>query len=277
MIKICVSILSLVLMISFDSVAFTQPNPALTPGVLCTPSDPDYRGPDYPEGIARCNRNILDQEKKDVSAKYGNIPQSDWPKYEFDHMIPLCAGGSNNPQNLWPQPIVEAKKKDLLEVDICTKMRAGTLKQAAAVQMVRDWFQANAQTPSGQALSQLFSSVPVGRVHCVEQVKVAKDSTLLLDFSKSTSSEIFNPQVQISEAGQAAEVTSASGAVQGKLSRAYGSPLRGYYLFSVIENKDRFDLYLPETRNQSFTAFIKLSFEDTYPKLVRMNCENALP
>lgn len=111
-----------------------------TPGLLCSTKDPDYSGPDYPEKIARCNRNILDSEKLKVANSYGNIPRADWPKYEFDHLLPVCAGGSNNAENLWPQILGEAKKKDVLEVDICLAMKAGTLKQADAVQKIYDWF-----------------------------------------------------------------------------------------------------------------------------------------
>lgn len=111
-----------------------------TPGILCSTTDADFSGLDYPEKIARCNRNISDSEKAKVAALYGNIPRADWPKYEFDHLLPICAGGSNSSDNLWPQPLAEAKKKDVLEVDICLAMKAGTLKQSDAVQKIYDWF-----------------------------------------------------------------------------------------------------------------------------------------
>ena len=76
--------------------AATQPDPSFTPGVLCASSSPDFQGYDYPEKIARCSRNIILQEKLDVAKEYGNIPQSNWGNYEFDHLIPLCAGGAND-------------------------------------------------------------------------------------------------------------------------------------------------------------------------------------
>lgn len=117
------------------------PDPLLTPSVLCTQSDPDFMGLDYPEQIARCNRNIQDQEKLDVAEKYGSIPRDQWSNYEFDHLIPLCAGGSNSPENLWPQPIEEAKGKDVIEVRVCNLMKAGKMSQAGAIAELKLWFQ----------------------------------------------------------------------------------------------------------------------------------------
>jgi hypothetical protein len=85
--------------------ANTQPDANKTPGVLCTPQDQNFQGYDYPEHIARCNRNVGIQEKQTIAQEYGSIPESEWPQYEFDHLIPLCAGGSDDIGNLWPQPI----------------------------------------------------------------------------------------------------------------------------------------------------------------------------
>jgi hypothetical protein len=125
------------------AVLAVAPNPAITPGVLCTPTDPNFKGYDYPSQVARCNRNIAQAEKLLVAGWYGNIPEASWPNYEFDHLIPLCAGGSNDPKNLWPQPIAEAHDKDKVEVDVCLGLRAGTMTQAQAVQTIRDWVTAH--------------------------------------------------------------------------------------------------------------------------------------
>ena len=123
---------------------YTAPDDSLTPGALCTDSDDDFDQYDYPEQVARCTRNVDESEKADIGDAYG-IDQSDWSDYEFDHLIPLCAGGSNAPENLWPQPIDEAKEKDKLEDSVCRRMKAGTLTQANAVQEVHDWFDSRAQ------------------------------------------------------------------------------------------------------------------------------------
>lgn len=129
-----------VLLGSNISFAITQPNWQTTPGVVCSAQDPNFSGFDYPEHIARCNRNVSIQEKQQIAQEYGNIPQSDWPQYEFDHLIPLCAGGSDDIRNLWPQPISDAHEKDKLENDICTSMRAGLMTQAQAVEKAHEWF-----------------------------------------------------------------------------------------------------------------------------------------
>ncbi len=127
-------------MVCSFSWARTTPNPTLTPGVLCAPTDADYKGRVYPEQIARCDRNIGVAEKAIVAQAYGNIPRTQWSNYEFDHLIPLCAGGGNDVHNLWPEPIAEAREKDKLEVQICNAMQAGRLSQAQAVVMVHQWF-----------------------------------------------------------------------------------------------------------------------------------------
>ena len=134
---------SLVILLSFSTQASwgsTHPNSSLTPGTLCNSNDPDFTNFDYPEHIARCGRNIAIDEKRAVAQAYGNIPENQWPNYEFDHLIPLCAGGSNRATNLWPQPIAEAHIKDKLENEICIGMKLGKLTQAQAVQKVYAWF-----------------------------------------------------------------------------------------------------------------------------------------
>jgi hypothetical protein len=126
---------------SLSASAFQLPNKNLTPGVLCTANDPDFDKYDYTEQIARCARNVSHDEKLEIAASYGNIPESQWPEYEFDHLIPLCAGGSNDIGNIWPQPLAEAHKKDVVEDRVCRSLRAGTMTQAEAVAELHTWFE----------------------------------------------------------------------------------------------------------------------------------------
>ena len=47
--------------------ALTQPDWNLTPGILCSADDPDFSKYDYPENIARCDRNVNAAEKRQVA------------------------------------------------------------------------------------------------------------------------------------------------------------------------------------------------------------------
>lgn len=150
------SVLAVGLLFQFSTAfSYQLPDPKLTPGVLCTEQDPDFKGYDYPNVVARCNRNVSIEEKQKVALNYGNIPAGEWSNYEFDHYMPLCAGGSNSSENLWPQPIDEAHIKDTLELQICSELRAGTMNQAEALQKIRDWFvQVSENSPQSESALQ---------------------------------------------------------------------------------------------------------------------------
>ena len=110
----------------------------LPPGKICTQSDPDFDGFRYPAHVAHCRRNVTGALKKRVADAYG-VPASDYSLYEFDHYIPLNAGGANAVDNLWPEPIDEAKEKDVLEDDIYHKLKNGSIDQKEAIAMIKRW------------------------------------------------------------------------------------------------------------------------------------------
>lgn len=115
----------------------TNPDPTLTPGDLCTrPSG--YR---YPERIAYCERNVSSGRKRQIIEDYNQklgfeIKRSDRQQFKIDHLIPLCAGGSNDDQNLWPQHKTVYEITDPLEGILCEKMAAGKLLQERAVELI---------------------------------------------------------------------------------------------------------------------------------------------
>ncbi|MBC7538139.1 MAG: hypothetical protein H7281_04920 [Bacteriovorax sp.] len=261
-----VSISSLTL--SLQAFAFVVPNSSNTPGVLCSPTDPNFRGYDYPEHIARCNRNVGNEEKLKIAAAYGNIPQGQWPQYEFDHMIPLCAGGSDDIGNLWPQPIAEAHQKDVLENDICLAMKAGTMTQAQAVQKVRNWFK-------GLAI-QLISLKEVTNDFSV--ISCQTKNLTILKFSLAGNNQITKISVNLKDKDGEHEAIKVNKTISGKeITKAKSPLLIGLVRYVLNEkSKDHFEIFLPQNvgvDNSKFNGFLKIGFEDNYPSLTSFECE----
>jgi hypothetical protein len=114
------------------------PEASMTPGSLCGHPD-EYR---YPEHIPYCKRDVDTSLKKEIIKKYDEefgyrIGKMDRKKFKIDHYIPLCAGGSNEIDNLWPQHESVFTITDSLEQTVCEKMAAGKLKQEEAVEIVK--------------------------------------------------------------------------------------------------------------------------------------------
>ena len=114
------------------------PDAKMTPGALCQTGQTKR----YPEGILYCERNVDRDLKRDLFRRYDvtlgyetqQMPRGD---FKIDHFIPLCAGGANTAENLWPQYKTVYAITDPVEPLICQKMSDGALKQAEAVQLVR--------------------------------------------------------------------------------------------------------------------------------------------
>jgi hypothetical protein len=127
----------------FSSLGFAvQPDPRVTPGALCTAEDPDFDGNAYQEQIPHCNRNFNNSKKMAVARVY-NVPPNQWSNYEFDHLIPLCAGGSNDVRNVWPEILSHAQLKDAVEDHVCSGMRSGLMTQKEAIATIFNWMRAN--------------------------------------------------------------------------------------------------------------------------------------
>lgn len=98
------------------------PNPALTPGRV----RPEATAAELCDKGFRTgrHRNVSGSMKEAVRRRYGiESKRSDWCNTErgceIDHLVPLLLGGSNDIENLWPQPYEgewNAHHKDQLEV-----------------------------------------------------------------------------------------------------------------------------------------------------------------
>jgi len=113
-----------------------SPDPTLTPGSLCT--TPDRLR--YPEQIAYCERDVNSFTKEVVFSAYRELgfslsgPRS---RYKVDHFIPLCAGGSNEQANLWPQYDTISKLTDPLEPLACEVLSKGKIGQHEVVELIK--------------------------------------------------------------------------------------------------------------------------------------------
>lgn len=108
-----------------------------TPGKLC--SRPSSQR--YPEKINYCERDVDSYTKNAIIQKYDSlfgyrIRSMNRGDFKIDHLIPLCAGGANSEENLWPQHKSVYAITDPIEPILCEKMQAGKLLQAEAVKLI---------------------------------------------------------------------------------------------------------------------------------------------
>lgn len=123
---------------AITTVATTYPNKNLTPGsyltmdptFLCVPGTPD-----------KLNRLTVDM-KKEVFRIYG-LAYPPKKLYQVDHFIPLQLGGSNDYDNLWPQPaspVPGYKEKDKVENYLYNQVCNNTINLTTAQDMIKsDW------------------------------------------------------------------------------------------------------------------------------------------
>jgi hypothetical protein len=111
------------------------PDLTITPGALC--ETPDRLR--YPEQIAYCERDVSSWTKELVFIEYRKLGFSlsgERSRYKVDHFIPLCAGGSNDLANLWPQYDTISKLTDPLEPLACEVLSKGKVTQKDLVDLV---------------------------------------------------------------------------------------------------------------------------------------------
>lgn len=116
----------------------TAPDPQLTPGALCQTPDA-FR---YPEKVAYCDRNVSTEGKWYVISNYMKkynfaITDSNREDFKIDHYIPLCMGGGNTYDNLWPQHKSVYTISDPYELVLCQKLAAGRITQQQAIEKMK--------------------------------------------------------------------------------------------------------------------------------------------
>lgn len=135
----------------------TSPDARLTVGSLCDQAV-EYR---YPERIKYCGRDVSTHEKDLVIQAYQRtagypILQVGRDKFKIDHYVPLCMGGSNNMNNLWPQHQSIYVYTDPLEALGCQKLSLGKIKQAAVIALI---FQAKKNPALSQRIYQVMNAL----------------------------------------------------------------------------------------------------------------------
>lgn len=117
-----------------DSVPLT-PDPEITTGDYCTPSDQDFEGYRYKEKIPTCVRDVSWERKTKIYEAYG-VPLHCRRFYTVDHYIPLSMGGSNADNNLWPEHKDIKATRQNLEQEMYDQLRQGMISQKRAIEQV---------------------------------------------------------------------------------------------------------------------------------------------
>jgi len=122
---------------NFPNLFPKYPHPELTPGRTCKEPD-EYR---YPEKIKYCQRDVPTFTKHIIIDNYDtvlrySIQRMERLEFKIDHYIPLCLGGSNNLENLWPQHVSIYQQTDPIEHKLCLLLQAGKISQAEAIETV---------------------------------------------------------------------------------------------------------------------------------------------
>jgi hypothetical protein len=116
---------------------YAMPDRTLTPGAAT--SDITQICPHVNPAIEAARPDSA--EKVRVFTAY-RIPPGEQRLYVIDHRISLSIGGENVPQNLWPQPVAQAKVKDhveaVLHAGVCRKVNPVPLAAAQEAE-AKDW------------------------------------------------------------------------------------------------------------------------------------------
>lgn len=114
---------------------FSYPRKPKTKGHICTPSDKDFIGFRYKSKMAYCKRNVSLGLRKSMYRKY-KVRWNSREHYTLDHIVMLSVGGSNHPDNLWPEHLSIKCKRAGLEYQLYLKVKDGVLTPYEAQQII---------------------------------------------------------------------------------------------------------------------------------------------
>ena len=118
---------------------YVCPNSTDTPGTVTSESNTILCDPSWHTSQ---ERHVTEREKRDVCARYNQLVGCPGKGYEIDHLVSLEIGGSNDEMNLWPQPIDQARVKDIVENELHRKVCSGAMTLQEAQQgIAKDWTQ----------------------------------------------------------------------------------------------------------------------------------------
>lgn len=132
-----ITLLFILLSYTLHAAEFPQiPDPELTPGKLC--QNPSVKR--YAERINYCARDVSRDLKQEIFSDYRKLGftlnPSKRQQFKIDHLIPLCAGGSNNRKNLWPQHQSIYIDTDQIEHIGCEKLAQNKIKQKELIVLI---------------------------------------------------------------------------------------------------------------------------------------------
>jgi hypothetical protein len=126
------------------------PNSFLTPGNTKKVTKEQICAADF----AATMKPLTDSKKNEALGRYGVRPDRSSGDV-LDHLVPIELGGSDDLENLWPQPVGgewNAAKKDALEQKLHTMVCDGTITLKDAQSAIRkNWVQAYTQYVGGAA------------------------------------------------------------------------------------------------------------------------------
>ena len=119
-----------------------RPDDTLTPGVVGSAEFADVCGLVDGQTYSQRHRETTQKMKNEAYAAYSVNKAG--REFEIDHRVPLCIGGADDPQNLWPElgwQHPSFHDKDRLEARVCRavcRTRTMTLAEGQAI-FLGDW------------------------------------------------------------------------------------------------------------------------------------------